>query len=391
MMNEECKSIKNSKLKSSGSMEGIADLLNKFSFEDIEKMRFLMSFVSEAKTKEMILLETFVTEYKKYIKQNRSAAYYTSVNNSFKHLLDFFKPQRLIQSIGLKETEEFISNLQTKVKKGYRVYVRTLKAAFNKAVEWGYIKENYFLKVKLPKKQKVRPVFINSDQLSAISRQIKNNVVRDIVIVGFYTGMRLDEIINLRWKNVDIKTRIITVGDEEFITKGRNQRFIPISDEAMEVLLRLKKKEVRNTEGKPHLYHQPRGENNGYVFCKENGRKFTGDHVSRRFKLACEAAGMDKAIHFHSLRHSFASNLVQQGVSLYKVKELLGHSSITTTEIYSHLNIDSLREAISVFDEQSSRSSLSLSPRSRLGNEGKNGNEKYTSGLKLIVNNRPHP
>ena len=350
-------------------MEGISELLNKFSVEDIEKLRFLMSFVSEAKTKEMIFLETFANEYKKFIKQNRSAAYHTSVDNSFTHLIDFFKPQRIIQSIGLKETEEFISDLQTKVKKGYRVYVRTLKAAFNKAVEWGYVKENFFLKVKLPKKQKVSPAFISSNQLSAISDQIKNEVIKNFIVFAFYTGMRLDEIINLKWKNVDIKLRIITVGDEEFITKGRNQRFIPISDEAMEVLLRLKKKELRNTEGKPNLYHQPRGENNGYVFCKENGIKFTGDHVSRSFKLACEAAGVDKAIHFHSLRHSFASNLVQQGVSLYKIKELLGHSSSTTTEIYSHLNIDSLREAISVFD----REEFFI-------------NKKPSSGLKLIIN-----
>ena len=59
---------------------------------------------------------------------------------------------------------------------------------------------------------------------------------------------------------------------------------------------------------------------------------------------------MDKGFHFHSLRHSFASNLAQQGVSLYTIKELLGHSSISTTEIYSHLNMETLREAIMVLD-----------------------------------------
>ena len=86
------------------------------------------------------------------------------------------------------------------------------------------------------------------------------------------------------------------------------------------------------------------------MFCKENGKAFTGDYVSKKFKRACKAAGMDKAIHFHSLRHSFASNLAQKGVSLYVIKELLGHSSISTTEIYSHLNMDSLKEAIRILD-----------------------------------------
>ncbi len=65
------------------------------------------------------------------------------------------------------------------------------------------------------------------------------------------------------------------------------------------------------------------------------------------------AADIDGAIHFHSLRHSFASNLAQKGVSLYVIKELLGHSSITTTEIYSHLNMDSLREAVGKLDDRS--------------------------------------
>lgn len=348
-------------------MDGISELLNKFSAEDIEKLKFLMSFVSEAKTKEMIFLETFANEYKKYIKQNRSAAYHTSVDNSFKHLLNFFKPQRIIQSIGLKETEEFISELQTKVRKGYRVYVRTLKAAFNKAVEWGYVKENYLLKVKLPKKQKMSPAFINIDQLSVISDQIKNGVIKNFVVFAFYTGMRLDEIINLRWKNVDMKTRIITVGDEEFITKGRNQRFIPISDEALESL---QAQQVR-------MKSIPIGDS--YIFCKSNGTKFTGDHISRIFKLACKTAGVDKGIHFHSLRHSFASNLVQQGVSLYKIKELLGHSSITTTEIYSHLNIDSLREAIKTLDD------ISIDKTNWTERTNSCNKRKHTPGLKLII------
>ena len=70
------------------------------------------------------------------------------------------------------------------------------------------------------------------------SRHKENDVVRDVVVIGFYTGMRLNEIVNLKWKNVDLNNKIITVGDEEFTTKGREQRFIPICDEAMEVLKR---------------------------------------------------------------------------------------------------------------------------------------------------------
>lgn len=360
-------------------MDGLTSLLGKLSMEDVEKLKFLMSFPTESK--EVVSLQVFADEYFVAIKQNRSAAYYTSVKNSFKHLFDFFRCQKLIDTIGFKETEKFITHLQLKVPKGYRVYVRTLKAAFNKAVEWGYVKENYFLSVKLPKKQQVNPAFINSEQLSAIINQIRNDTIRDIVIIGFYSGMRLNEIVNLKWKNVNLSTRIITVGDEEFTTKGRNQRYIPVCDEALEVL---KKRSEKMEFGDNGTVNERRKKNdlspiifnlgkkkitNGYIFCKPSGAIYTGNFISKIFKKACSAASVGKDIHFHSLRHSFASNLVQKGVSLYKIKELLGHSSITTTEIYSHLNLDSLREAISVLD----------------GHEFFI-NKKPTTELKLIIN-----
>ncbi|MHB9004795.1 MAG: tyrosine-type recombinase/integrase, partial [Coriobacteriia bacterium] len=277
------------------------------------------------------------------------------------------KPQRVISGITLKDVESFLVYLKQKVVKGYVVYFRNLKAAFNKAKDWGYVKENYFTKIKLPKRQRVQPAYIDSRQLEEIcrqftignkqlaigSRQIENDVVRDVVVIGFYTGMRLNEIVNLKWKNVDLNNKIITVGDEEFTTKGKEQRFIPICDEAMEVLFRREKTEVRsqNKSSNVLVHHLCVDGNSNYVFCKSKGVKFTGDYFSKRFKSACLKAGIDKSIHFHSLRHSFASNLVQKGVSLYKIKELLGHSSISTTEIYSHLNLDSLRDAIKTLDD----------------------------------------
>ena len=401
-------------------MDGITNLLSKLSLEDVEKLRLLMSLMANADEKVVITLRVFGDEYFNLIKQNRSAAYYTSVKNSFAHLFDFFHSQVSIKSIGLKETENFITHLQRKVPKGYRVYVKTLKAAFNKAVEWGYIKENYFMKVKLPKKQQVNPAFINRQQLEEISRQLAigsrqeeqdnrqkalgsrqleqgnaqrgKDVLNDVVVIGFYTGMRLNEIVNLKWKNVNLSTRIITVGDEDFTTKGRNQRYVPICDEAMEVLLRRQGAVVRRQESAVRrqelvqegaevliLPFSKRETSNGYVFCKSNGKRFTGDYVSRSFQLACRAAGMDKAIHFHSLRHSFASNLVQQGVSLYTIKELLGHSSITTTEIYSHLNMDALRDAIRRLDNNNGVGAN--------WNVKTDSNEmkKYSPGLEIII------
>ncbi len=321
---------------------GIMDtsLLNNISESDIEKFKLMAEIFSHSNKVEVVTLRIFSDEYSNWVKQNRSSAYYNSVLISLKHLTEYFGKQKSIQSIGHKDVENLLTHLQQKISKGYRVYYRTLKAAFNKAIDWEYVKENYFLKVKLSKKQKVNPAYISSEELLVISDWIENKVIKEITITAFYTGMRLNELVNLTWRNVDLTGNVITVGDEDFITKGKNQRYIPICDEVMEVLTRTQKE--RNNI-------VPIG--NIYVFSNEKGKKFTGDYISKSFKHACKGAGIDNAIHFHSLRHSFASNLVQKGVSLYVVKELLGHSSISTTEIYSHLNMDSLKEAIKKFDE----------------------------------------
>jgi site-specific recombinase XerD len=89
---------------------------------------------------------------------------------------------------------------------------------------------------------------------------------------------------------------------------------------------------------------------NPYVFYRIKGIKLNEDFVSRYFKKVVRLVGLPDDIHFHTLRHSFASNLVQRGISIYSVKELLGHKSIVTTMIYSHLNRESLIKAISCLE-----------------------------------------
>ncbi|MEW6652273.1 MAG: tyrosine-type recombinase/integrase [Bacteroidota bacterium] len=336
------------------------NILGKLSIEDVEKLKILFSMIPNTEQKEVVTLRVFIDEYKNLIQHNRSASYLKSVRIAFEYLVDFFtqkdnRPglQKSITSIEPKDIENFLIYLQQKVKRGYVVYYRNLKAAFNKAKDWGYVKENYFTKVKLPKRQKTAPAFLNCNELIAISCKIDNPLIKEIVITAFFTGMRLSEILNLTWRNVNMTTRIITVGDEHFATKSRNQRFIPISDEVDEIF-------TRKIEKKNRVFKL----NEDYVFCKTDGTRFCTDYVSKSFKKACNNAGIDKSIHFHSLRHSFASNLAQKGISLYIIKELLGHSSITTTEIYSHLNMDSLKDAIKTFDGPHSRNEFGTSSKS---------------------------
>jgi len=90
---------------------------------------------------------------------------------------------------------------------------------------------------------------------------------------------------------------------------------------------------------------------NNYIFYKVIGVKLNEDYVSKRFKRAVRSAGLSEDIHFHTLRHSFASNLIQKGASIYVVKELLGHESISTTQIYSHLQSENLTQAVNLLND----------------------------------------
>ncbi|MDP3580988.1 MAG: phage integrase SAM-like domain-containing protein, partial [Ignavibacteria bacterium] len=137
------------------------EILKNITMEDLEKFKALFSIMPGNAPKEIVTLRVFVDEYCDLIKRNRSHAYYVSVVYAFKHLVEFYGSQKPIQLIGLREVEDFTSFLQQKVKNGFVVYFRNLKAAFNKAKEWEYVKENYFVKVKLPKRQKLAPIFIN--------------------------------------------------------------------------------------------------------------------------------------------------------------------------------------------------------------------------------------
>ena len=163
----------------------------------------------------------------------------------------------------------------------------------------------------------------------------RSNTLQKLFSFAYYTGCRLGEIVNLRWKHIDLNRKQLTVGDDDLHTKNKRTRTIPICEFLYSKL------------GKPGFLD----DSDRYVFAKSNGFPFNRDYVSRTFKKIVRKASLSEKVHFHTLRHSFASNLALKGVPLIVIKELLGHSSIVTTQIYSHSDLDSLQKAIGKFDE----------------------------------------
>ncbi|MFX0209250.1 MAG: tyrosine-type recombinase/integrase [Candidatus Hodarchaeota archaeon] len=157
--------------------------------------------------------------------------------------------------------------------------------------------------------------------------------LRPILVVALNTGMRLGEILSLQWNQIDFRTRRIRVER----TKSGRIRYIDINNQLLEELLNLKR---RN------------GQCMYLFFNQRTGKPLTT--VKKAFKSACAIADI-KGLRFHDLRHTFATRLVERGVDLITVKELLGHHSIVITQRYTHSNSEQKKKAVEALERSETK------------------------------------
>jgi site-specific recombinase XerD len=285
--------------------------------------------------KPLINLSDFIKEYKAYVTNTYSEKYFKKAVTPAFNQLQKYIPDVSLELISTKNLDHFISSVYSKSKFAASLYHRTLKAAFNKAVIWNYIQENPFNKIKSPKVTKSFPVYLSEAELILILNKTEDQLLKNIFTTAFYTGMRLNEILNMKWDWINLAQDIITVKNtDDFKTKSKRERIIPIHQKVKSILLSYFP-----------LGTQPK---NDLIFYRRKNIKLNCEFISKQFKVAVRAAGLSDDIHFHTLRHSFASNLVQRGVNLYVVQNLLGHENFKTTQIYAHLSQRHLMEALLV-------------------------------------------
>lgn len=159
---------------------------------------------------------------------------------------------------------------------------------------------------------------------------------RAMVEVMYGCGLRVSELVTLRLSNLFFEDGFIKV-----VGKGNKERLIPIGKTAINAV-------NQYVEGKRKLLKIKKGEED-YVFLNRRGAHLTREMVFMLVKKWVAAAGIDKTVSPHTFRHSFATHLIEGGADLRAVQEMLGHESITTTEIYTHLDQDYLRTNIALF------------------------------------------
>lgn len=209
------------------------------------------------------------------------------------------------------------------------VELRALRTVLNVAVRWGAIESNPFKNVKLLRIPESAPVFFSKNEFARLMDAIGSHWIRDVFLFGVLTGLRRGEIVNLRWTDVNLEGKTAEIRSSvNYTVKAGKRRIIPLSDGALAVLIRRRQRSKSE-----------------YVFDRRGFQVLPG-YVSHKLKWFVRRAGLNPRLHFHSLRHSFATYLAQDRVSIYEIQKLLGHSDISMTQIYSHLVTSELHDAV---------------------------------------------
>jgi len=208
-----------------------------------------------------------------------------------------------------------------------------LKKMFNVAIDWSYCSENPVRKVKLfSEKDNLKERVLSEKEETGLLEESADHL-KPIILTALNTGMRRNEILTLKWNQIDLNLRFIQV----LKTKSDKNRIIPINDVLLKILNALREK----------------GGNCPYVFPNSKTGKPLRT-VRRSFENACRRAGIEN-MRFHDLRHSFGSRLIRKGVDIVTVQNLLGHHSVTITQRYTHSNLDQKREAVELLTRKKAK------------------------------------
>ena len=287
-----------------------------------------------------ILLSSYAKRYQDYLATNCSKKYLKTVSLSFRQLSQFTGDIAL-SKLTYHQLDTFMNITFKRTQHGAWTNYRALKSAFNKAVNWGYISNNPFNKIRLPKIAESTPLFIDESEFNLIVTNTECNDLKDIFLTAMNSGLRLTELTTLKWSSINLRDRTLVVQNYgSFKTKNKKPRIIPLNN----TLFQLIQKRL------PKIIDIKLDD---YLFTKYSGVPYSNEYVSKSFKRVVRKLGLNEKYHFHLLRVSFGSHLLQKGIPISTISKLLGHSSISVTEThYTSLSIENLTEAVMTLDKQ---------------------------------------
>lgn len=215
--------------------------------------------------------------------------------------------------------------------------ISSLRTFYNFLIKEGLVEQNVFAYVQLKQSPRSLPRFFYEKEMDALFEatvgedkiSIRNNCLLEAL---YSTGMRVSECTNLKISDIDLKNKKVRL-----LGKGNKERIVPFGSYCQNALKRYL------TESRPLLMEKANAQHD-YVFVNQKGNPITSAGVTYILKKIVEKSSLHTTIHPHELRHTFATHLMANGADLRAVQELLGHSNLSTTQIYTHVTPEHLQK-----------------------------------------------
>ena len=301
-------------------------------------------------------MEELIVRYLQFVSQRNTG----SKNTQEAYTQDLYEFYHFLMTQGIEQFDEvdrivvndFIIHLREKRYMGKTLKnstiarkISTLRSFFRYLNEYIGLLNNPFLNVKGPKPSKRIPEFLFEHEIDYLLEHFDLSTLdgyrnRVLFETMYACGLRLNEVISLRLQDIDFYDDVLVV-----MGKGSKERMIPFYEDLHDLL----KHYIENVRVKLVK------DNNHYLFVNQKGKQLTGRGVQYILNKTLEQCNIMTHVHPHMFRHSFATHLLDRGADLRVVQELLGHSSLSTTQIYVHVTQDRLKK---VYENAHPRSNL---------------------------------
>lgn len=265
--------------------------------------------------------------FRKILKiRNYSESTIISYSNSLIQFKKWNKDNSILNNELLFEYVEFL----TDAKRSYSYIKNGIMALslYSELILGKTLKNNYLRNIKRYTKL---PDVLSINEIKLIIDSISNTKHKTAISIIYSCGLRISECINIKISDIDSKRNMIKIRE----AKGKKDRYVPLSSKMLSLLRKYYK------EYKPK----------DYLFEGQKNDKYSPRSIQNVLKKALNISGIYKNITIHSLRHSFATHLVEQGTDIKIIQELLGHKDIRTTQIYTHISKTKLSQIKNPFDD----------------------------------------
>ncbi|MFH1779251.1 MAG: tyrosine recombinase XerC [Candidatus Omnitrophota bacterium] len=283
------------------------------------------------------MISRYIEKFIRYLEIEKNASKYTVLNYSIdlRSLKDFLKDEP-IEKIDYITLRRYLAYLKEKnlSKVSIARKIAAIRSFFRFLCREGYAKTNPATSLSIPKREKHLPKFLDENEVVKLIESPKGDNIsafrdRAILETLYSTGIRVSELVGLDVEAVDHIGGVIKV-----YGKGKKERIVPIGERALQSIREYLNK--RKHEG---------AKETKVLFLNKSGERITDRSIRRVIEKYIRKTSMREKISPHTLRHSFATHLLDHGADLRSVQELLGHANLSTTQIYTHITTERLKSA----------------------------------------------